>query len=109
MDMATEEITHVHGLGFKDWSKSEMDASDRDGGRLIQILTFHVNINYENLPMQTEIVFQLKNCKFHQKNFDIFLIFAQNIDCGYTLEPPRRVLLYKSGVQGGIHCMDMFS
>ena len=59
---------------------------------------------------------------------DIFLIFAQNIDCGYTLEPPRRcgsneypqsmfgakirkigiplhtpVLLYKSGVEGGIH------
>ena len=25
---------------------------------------------------------------FQQKNFDI--IFAQNIDCGYTLEPPRR-------------------
>ena len=22
--------------------------------------------------------------------FDIFLIFAQNIDSGYTLEPPRR-------------------
>ena len=22
--------------------------------------------------------------------FDIFLIFAENIDCGYTLEPPRR-------------------
>ena len=22
--------------------------------------------------------------------FDIFLIFAQNMDCGYTLEPPRR-------------------
>ena len=22
--------------------------------------------------------------------FDIFLIFAQTIDCGYTLEPPRR-------------------
>ena len=49
------------------------------------------------------------------KKFDIFLIFAQNIDCGYTLEPPRQsmfwsknkknrytlhtpVLLYKSGV-----------
>ena len=55
--------------------------------------------------------------------FDIFLIFAQNIDCGYRLEPPRRgdsndthnlcfgakirkigipphtpILLYKSGV-----------
>ena len=22
--------------------------------------------------------------------FDNFLTFAQNIDCGYTLEPPRR-------------------
>ena len=27
---------------------------------------------------------------FQWKKFDIFLIFAQNIDCGYTLEPPRR-------------------
>ena len=60
-----------------------------------------------------------------EKN-DIFLIFAQNIDCGYTLEPPQPltsthnlcfgakirkigiplhtpVLLYRSGVQWGIH------
>ena len=85
------------------------------------------------------------------KIFDIFLIFAQNIDCGYTLEPPRHfaqnidcgytlepprrggsneypqsmfwsknkkiigiplhtpVLLYKRGVQEGIHFTDMFS
>ena len=28
-----------------------------------------------------------KSCKIF---FFIFLIFAQNIDCGYTLEPPRR-------------------
>ena len=73
---------------------------------------------------------------FQQKNADIFLIFAQNIDCGYTLERvqvrggsneyPKSMfcsknkkkigiplqtpfLLYKSGVQGGIHYMDMFS
>ena len=26
---------------------------------------------------------------FQRKNFDFFLIFAQNIDFGYTLEPPR--------------------
>ena len=64
-----------------------------------------------------------------------FLIFAQNIDCGYTLEPPRRDGSYeypqpmfcsknkktkvypciphfcyiKSRVQGGIHHTDMFS
>ena len=31
-----------------------------------------------------------KNENFQLKIFDIFLIFAQNIDCGYTLEPPRR-------------------
>ena len=31
----------------------------------------------------------VKNETF-QKTFDIFLIFAQNIDCGYMLEPPRR-------------------
>ena len=47
--------------------------------------------HYENLPMQyTVMFFQQKNRKFHWKIFDIFLIFAQNIDCGYTLEPPRR-------------------
>ena len=34
--------------------------------------------------------YSCKNEKHKQKNFDIFLIFAQNIDCGYTLEPPRR-------------------
>ena len=27
---------------------------------------------------------------FHDIIFDIFLIFAQNIDCGYTLEPTQR-------------------
>ena len=26
---------------------------------------------------------------FQMKKCDIFLIFAQNIDCGYTLEPPH--------------------
>ena len=65
--------------------------------------------------------------------FFLFSIIAQNIDSGYTLEPPRRdgsneypqsmfwinnkknrytpayILVYKSGVQGGIHYKDMFS
>ena len=27
---------------------------------------------------------------FNRKILIFFLIFAQNIDCGYTLEPPRR-------------------
>ena len=74
--------------------------------------------------------FVCKNEKFHWKIFDIFLIFAQNIDCGYTAEAVLTsthnlcfgakirkigiplhtpVLLYKSGVQGGIYYTDMFS
>ena len=50
-----------------------------------------VDMHYENMSMQyTEIFKVVKNEKNQQKFFDIFLIFAQNIDCGYTLEPPRR-------------------
>ena len=33
--------------------------------------------------------FTSKNCKFlDKKNSDIFHIFAQDIDCGYSLKPP---------------------
>ena len=32
----------------------------------------------------------LKIANFQLNIFDIFLIFAQNINCGYKLEPPRR-------------------
>ena len=31
-----------------------------------------------------------KNKKFRWKKIIVFLFFAQNIVCGYTLEPPRR-------------------
>ena len=31
-----------------------------------------------------------KNGNFSHKNSDIFHVSAQNIDCGYSLEPPRR-------------------
>ena len=34
--------------------------------------------------------FTTKNWTFLDKNSDIFHISAQNIDCGYSLEPPRR-------------------
>ena len=43
------------------------------------------------MPMQYTVIFKVvKNENFQQSNFDILLIFAQNLDCGYTLEPPRR-------------------
>ena len=31
----------------------------------------------------------VKKDNFQMKNCDVFLIFAQNIDSGYTLEPPQ--------------------
>ena len=34
--------------------------------------------------------FTTKKWRFSDKNSDIFHISAQNIDCGYSLEPPRR-------------------
>ena len=46
--------------------------------------------HYENMPMQyTEIFLAVKIENFQLKKFGNFLIFAQNIDCGYSLEPPR--------------------
>ena len=48
-------------------------------------------IHYENLPEQyTDFLLVVKNENFQQKTFDIFLIFASNIGCGYMLEHPRR-------------------
>ena len=37
----------------------------------------------------TAIFHGCKNVHFQMNFFNIFLIFAQNIDCGYTLEPPQ--------------------
>ena len=36
-------------------------------------------------------MFICKNENFQKKTFDVFLIFARNIDCGYTLEPTASV------------------
>ena len=48
------------------------------------------SIHYENTPIQyTAILHSCKNGNFQMKNDIFFLIFAQNIDCGYTLELPQ--------------------
>ena len=48
-------------------------------------------IHYANMSVQYTAIFHgHKNDNFQMKFFDIFLIFAQNIDCGYTFEPPQR-------------------
>ena len=45
--------------------------------------------HYANMSVQYTAIFHgCKNDNFQMNFFDIFLIFAQNIDCVYTLEPP---------------------
>ena len=47
--------------------------------------------HYENTPIQIYWTFKpLKNEKFSDKNSDISHTSGENIDCGYSLEPPRR-------------------
>ena len=48
------------------------------------------SLHYENTLMQYIAIFhRCKNENFQMKKVDNFLIFAQNIDRGYTLEPPQ--------------------
>ena len=46
--------------------------------------------HYETRLLKYIENFTTKNLKLSDKNSDIFHIFAQNIDYGYSLEPPRR-------------------
>ena len=47
-------------------------------------------IHYENTPIQIYWkLYHQKKWKFSDQSSDIFHISAQNIDCGYSLEPPR--------------------
>ena len=46
--------------------------------------------HYENTPIQYTVIFHgCKNDYFLMKKCDTLLIFAQNIDRRYTLEPPH--------------------
>ena len=48
-------------------------------------------LQYENTPIQIFGKVHLQKLKiFRKKKCDIFHISAQNIECGYSLEPPRR-------------------
>ena len=62
----------------------------------LQFSKLFLSFHYENMPMQyTENFLSIKKMKIlSEKKIDIFLIVAQNIDCGYTLEPPRVPTIY---------------
>ena len=45
-------------------------------------------------PIQIYWKFHHQNWKFSDKNSDIVHSFSQNVDCGYSSEPPRTYNLY---------------
>ena len=53
--------------------------------------TVRSQYHYENTPIQIYWkILPPKNENLQIKNSDIFHVSAQNIDCGYSLEPPHR-------------------
>ena len=56
---------------------------------VIYQMTYHI-ITKTRLFKYIENFTTQKRENFQIKNSDIFHISAQNIDCGYSLEPPRR-------------------
>ena len=58
---------------------------------MVILMQLHIILSLRKLAHAIHRDFlALKIENFHQIFLNIFLIFAQNIDCGYTLEPPRR-------------------
>ena len=56
----------------------------------VVVLLARLNDHYENMSMHYTAIFDgCKNGNFKLNFFDYFHIFAQNIYCGYTLEPPH--------------------
>ena len=45
--------------------------------------------HYENMSMKFTAIFQGSKNEKIDKKMIFFFIFAQNLDCGYTLDPPQ--------------------
>ena len=59
----------------------------QDRRSIVYVSGLRTSEHFENMPMQYITNFRsCKNDNFQMKNTDVFFFFAQNIDCGYTLE-----------------------
>ena len=65
------------------YNRSKMKKKCKYSGTVISSLRKHA---YSNILK----ILPTKNENFQMKKSDIFRISAQNIDCWYSLEPPRR-------------------
>ena len=73
-------------------SENMQKKDDRPVIGLFPSVTLNISVmkareHYENTPMQYTAIFQ--GCKNVHFQMIFFSYFCQNIDCGYTLEPPQ--------------------
>ena len=75
-------------------STSLYDAYCYDLSRVLEPLSNFTDVRIlaitKTCPCNIQRFSSVKIENFIRKMLIFFLIFAQNIDCGYTLEPPRR-------------------
>ena len=86
-DIAAEQVAHLLSL-----IRLFLFAAIIKNPVLVKTLDslLYFTCHYANMPMQYTAIFHgCKNNIFQKKKCDFFLIFAQKIDCGYTLEPPQ--------------------
>ena len=57
---------------------------------MLELTHFQKGLHYENTHIHINWKFYQQKTKIVIKSSDIFHISAQNNDCGYSLEPPRR-------------------
>ena len=75
----------LKGVGMKESGQEFTKVKGRNSTKCIQ------SLRYENTPIQINWEFyHQKNENCQAKNSCCFHISAENIDCGYLLEPPRR-------------------
>ena len=96
------KFLHADNEDYSDCADARADLSSLEGHvRRYIFLRFVISLCYI-LKTKTQLSitktrlfkyienFTTKNENFQIKNSGIFLISARNIDCGYSLEPPRR-------------------
>ena len=85
-----EIATHtVRDCPFRILLTCELGVSDKPGTVYVTCTPFNI-ITKTSLFKYNENFYDKKKCKFSDKNSDIFYIYVQNMDCGYSVEPTRR-------------------
>ena len=65
VNLETENVTAIHGLGFKNWSNFKLDASDRDNGKIVNQFCF-ADISVPGFFVSKGIRFALFKGKFRR-------------------------------------------